>query len=558
MFVFDRIVKLINWNGAILYTSDISDEESDSEYLADLNESPKSDADKSMNATDAAVRTTTMPSPQHLFDDLARLTRIEASLRPHETVSLVFLLYEGDMRQLALQELQIMVLSGGSRDLLYNWARHRDSAGDGKWQLKIVEALCIVQNYKVLRELGYAKQDAKARFCPDVESVSEVISKDRKMLYRLAEKLTNRQTEEFLCRMKKVFHEIGWSFTQMPSGFLELYFLDWESRVKDFYGSIRKVLKAMDLERVADCVPRVRSIRAVSTFMDNSARGQGGHLSTEPSSLLSHTPPVREDDCYRINPDNPGVVLIINQEDFYTEPDPQYAHLLYPENVRYKLDTRLGTEKDKDRLQRVFERFRFDVQVETNLPHYEIAKVIADTVERVRNESSLFVCVLSHGGEGVVYGSNSCAVKVKQIESLMVKKNKTHLRGKPKVLILQSCQGTQCQKIDEEDEEEDGGHAQDGPNVPLTADMLTFWATVPGYAAIRNVNKGSWLVQTLCDEMEVNWDKYHLQDICTRVVDKVTQRKWKESKDCRVQTNIMTPLLVSTFRKKFCMPSRGI
>lgn len=57
---------------------------------------------------------------------------------------------------------------------------------------------------------------------------------------------------------------------------------------------------------------------------------------------------------------------------------------------------------------------------------------------------------------------------------------------------------------EEESEEDDNeGNLTDGPTkVPATADLLTFWATIPGYAAIRNVNKGSWFIQALCDEIE--------------------------------------------------------
>lgn len=62
--------------------------------------------------------------------------------------------------------------------------------------------------------------------------------------------------------------------------------------------------------------------------------------------------------------------------------------------------------------------------------------------------------------------------------------------------------------VNEMEEEEDYDSylvTTDGPNskqsVPQTVDMLTFWATVPGYAAIRNKRTGSWFIQALVKKM---------------------------------------------------------
>lgn len=49
----------------------------------------------------------------------------------------------------------------------------------------------------------------------------------------------------------------------------------------------------------------------------------------------------------------------------------------------------------------------------------------------------------------------------------------------------------------------------DGPTtaVPRTADLLIFWATVPGYGAIRDKKKGSWFIQSLCKTILENHNK---------------------------------------------------
>lgn len=58
---------------------------------------------------------------------------------------------------------------------------------------------------------------------------------------------------------------------------------------------------------------------------------------------------------------------------------------------------------------------------------------------------------------------------------------------------------------DDEGNESSGVLSTDGGNrqvLPKTVDSLTFWATVPGYAAIRHKKTGSWFIQALCRKME--------------------------------------------------------
>lgn len=62
----------------------------------------------------------------------------------------------------------------------------------------------------------------------------------------------------------------------------------------------------------------------------------------------------------------------------------------------------------------------------------------------------------------------------------------------------------------EEDDGESHALTTDSANVhsiPRTADMLTFWATVPGYAAIRHKKSGSWFIQALCKKMAILGNK---------------------------------------------------
>jgi len=64
------------------------------------------------------------------------------------------------------------------------------------------------------------------------------------------------------------------------------------------------------------------------------------------------------------------------------------------------LEERKGTVKDKERLKRCFSNMNFKVFVQDNVPHYQILKSIEGVTDSVSVESSLIVCILSHGEKG--------------------------------------------------------------------------------------------------------------------------------------------------------------
>ncbi|CAH1999584.1 unnamed protein product [Acanthoscelides obtectus] len=281
-----------------------------------------------------------------------------------------------------------------------------------------------------------------------------------------------------------------------------------------------------------------RKERRVSTSVDNQRQRKTSSQTVrvyrgpgDPESLETNVfePAHAENNKFHIDPENPGVVLIINQEYFYTETMKQYKKLLPDKSDQ--LEQRVGTEKDRMRLINTFKKFRFKLIVEDNIKHVDMIRVIRKTVASVRKESSLFICILSHGDKGFVYGANSCKVSVDDIQDMMCK---AHLVSKPKVLILQSCQGLQCINVSCQNDDRDQAEtvATDGPiKLPYTANLLTFWATVPGYAAIRNKEKGSWFIQSLCEKMESCQDRLHFLDICTRTSRDVSDKRWNKGPD---------------------------
>lgn len=93
------------------------------------------------------------------------------------------------------------------------------------------------------------------------------------------------------------------------------------------------------------------------------------------------------------------------------------------------------------------------------------------------------------------------------------------LVGKPKLFFIQACQGEMF---------DSGVLVHDSPlsspnyfMVPNYADFLIFYSTFPGHYSWRNVEHGSWFIQTLCDVLDEFSQKFDLMTLLTIVCQKV-------------------------------------
>lgn len=194
---------------------------------------------------------------------------------------------------------------------------------------------------------------------------------------------------------------------------------------------------------------------------------------------------------YLIRRDKAGILLIINQQKFHKEKDLFFQEYLPGKN----LEERTGTDQDEIRLRIVFEALNYKVRTRTNLTHSEIFVEVKKVVNECKLYDSLFICILSHGCDGVVYGANSIPVEIEQIKHWMISKD---LIGKPKVLILQACQGTATQRAQLVNPL---AMDSDEKRKPAFCDLLSCVASVRGFTAIRHTELGSWFIQTLCEQI---------------------------------------------------------
>lgn len=146
--------------------------------------------------------------------------------------------------------------------------------------------------------------------------------------------------------------------------------------------------------------------------------------------------------AYRIRHKSAGIILIINQKTFHFDPNPVFKEFL----PRRRLDTRHGTDRDTEALQKLFKSFGYVTRVKNDRLHSDILNDVRDVINESLHLDSVIVCILSHGCKGIVYGANSVPVKIEDIEKLIIS---DRLIGKPKILIVQACQGEETQRAKE-------------------------------------------------------------------------------------------------------------
>ncbi|XP_061926236.1 caspase-8-like isoform X2 [Entelurus aequoreus] len=224
----------------------------------------------------------------------------------------------------------------------------------------------------------------------------------------------------------------------------------------------------------------------------------------------------KEDEQYPITSCPAGVCLIINNLNFQDG------------------TTRTGSDRDAHCLAEVFSWLGFRVlmcedqtkqQMEDTLEFFsslnDASKPQDLNVKEFRdgafvvpqdapNHGDVFVCcVLSHGAEGVVCGVDFQTVPIKDITTTFKARDRSPLTGRPKVFLIQACQGSLPHRGVPLPEH----LTDDSQTIPEEADILVAVATVEDHKAMRHKTDGSWFIQSVCR---------HLKEGCPRGEDMVT------------------------------------
>ncbi|KAI8120580.1 Caspase-8 [Lucilia cuprina] len=515
--------------------------------------------------------------------DIEDLQYVETDLCFYQLVSLGFLLYGDDRTrsQFILQRLIILaqhpptgkgltagVTSLATSDVLRNYAKLNPQ----NWKLHIVEALAIIKAKRVLRRLGLSWLEIYHQFLPHVAEISVHIHPLLKALYVLAERLTPDQANQLIHYINTKYQTDTQHLRFYDCSYLEVFLLNWLNKRIIALGDrqlkgcniqlLIEYFKFNDMAGIKDLLietinqnlknPETDNVALVN---NNDSQDSGVYMSqqmvdsnrtlptVDNKETVVHQPLAQQSDFdsterYSITRKNPGFILIINQSSFYKETDPKYRHLV--PFMHDAIPKRNGTNVDRDKLKELFSSFGYIPLLYENLTHLEILHQIRETVKRSLLKDSIIICILSHGMEGVVFGSNSVPVAITEIKEILT--NDT-LKGKPKILIIQACQ----RNIATVDTKSSSSIRNFSPDA--YADILLAMSSMPGTDAMRHTEHGSWFVDALCKFIQKYGDVKHMMDILTTVIRDISKRKGDANQ-------VMLPSTISTLRKDLYLPSR--
>ena len=225
--------------------------------------------------------------------------------------------------------------------------------------------------------------------------------------------------------------------------------------------------------------------------------------------------------------------------------EPKHGKALIINNVKFDgKNDRHGSNKDMESLKDILQQLHYVVQVEENLTQANMKAVMIKHAESVDICDSYICCILSHGKEGEISGSDNQYVKIRDLAKELTKLPK--LRGKPKIFFIQACQGKEKPEAlpddlehKEEVLEEDG----EGFTLPRDSDFFYGYSSTPETVSLRMPEKGTWYVQELCQILGQCHGEEDLVTMVTRVHHEVATKDDYQYGKYRQQ-----PQLVSTLR----------
>ena len=129
-------------------------------------------------------------------------------------------------------------------------------------------------------------------------------------------------------------------------------------------------------------------------------------------------PKISKIKVYEMDKTPHGIALIINNEQFLEH------------------DKREGTAIDERNLIHLFRYLNYTVEVHRNLGSEGMWTIMKEMAKRDHGKYDSFVCcVLSHGKDGHVFGTNSVMVPLNELTTTMDAKHCPTLTGKPKLFF---------------------------------------------------------------------------------------------------------------------------
>ena len=178
------------------------------------------------------------------------------------------------------------------------------------------------------------------------------------------------------------------------------------------------------------------------------------------------------------------------------------------------------------------------------------------------NNDCLLVTVMTHGTNNGNIAAADKEYLLKELWEDFLRDNCESLSGKPKLFFIDACRGDLTdpgvifKPKQASLEKLKNGHEVDAQLtdpvfvIPKLADLLVMYGTVEGYHSFFYPKRGSWFIQTLCEELKSNPNK-DLMWILTGVNRRVAYEKEakEENKSVKQMPQIVSMLTKTLYFK---------
>ncbi|CAG7733782.1 unnamed protein product [Allacma fusca] len=215
-----------------------------------------------------------------------------------------------------------------------------------------------------------------------------------------------------------------------------------------------------------------------------------------------------------------GLALIVNVINFDNEPE----------------HNRLGAQKDTEELTEVLSQRNFLVYHLNDPTYQELQNAIVQFQDCTFDSADSFLlAVMSHGdGEKIVTRDSRRFEIWRRIVEQFNNTNCEGLKGKPKIFVFNYCRGD-VTDTGAGSTQHDAMPERTSPlTIPSWTDMLVCYSTLDGHYAYRDVNEGSWFIQTLCEVVRQHGKTYDIMTLLNLVseVMKSVQSEHGEKQIC--------------------------
>ncbi|XP_069551793.1 caspase-2 isoform X4 [Brachyistius frenatus] len=283
---------------------------------------------------------------------------------------------------------------------------------------------------------------------------------------------------------------------------------------------------------------RVRTHESMEFSLDADSPINTPVLPCTPDFYVSHCK-----QSYRMNSSPRGFALVISNVTFDSCAAPD-------------LDPRKGGEVDDEVLRKVFTELDYIVSTHRDLTAQNMRACIKTFCNRTehRTVDSCVVCLLSHGVEGAIYGTDGQLLPLEWVFEAFDNAHCPLLQNKPKMFFIQACRGDEMDcGVEQTDgpvrtcspscEQRDAGREGQGDadsrqrgdmgtpriKLPQRSDMICGFASLKGQrictAAMRNTKRGSWFIQEINTALRLHARDTHLADILVQVNSRIKERE---------------------------------